>query len=218
MGEGRGGARGRRHPCLSPSPRPAPRCPADCGATLRVSLDERAPSGPRGSRSPPRGSCSVVSLAAAVCPACSCSPPALPVSPLSLLARLLPQVGFVSRPPPQRPGGETLLPACSRFPGGPEAGRGRSWRGLSRQCLWGLGVPSGNLYLPVGFTSGPLTTLQEAGGAAGAPGAGGATLAPPAGAVLGQWRAGGSWGQLVGESPAVQLVPDSAPREGVSGT
>ena len=28
----------------------------------------------------------------------------------------------------------------------------------------------------------------------------------------------GSWGQLLGEGPAVQLVPDSAPREGVSGT
>ena len=93
--------------------------------------------------------------------------------------------------------------------------------GLSQQCLLGVGVPSSNLYLLAGFTPGPLTTVQGAGGASGAPGAGcrlGATLAPPAGAIPGQWRAGGSWGQLLGEGRAIWLVPGSAPREGVLGS
>ena len=132
------------------------------------SPDEWAPLGPHGSCFPPvwilerRDSrCSRGSrvLPLSIRSACPSSLPPLPPPPL----------GFVSSPQAQR--GDP--PTCSvKMPGCPEVGWGRTWRGLSQQCLLGVGVPSSNLYLPAGFTPGPLTTLQEVGGAAGAPGAG----------------------------------------------
>ena len=201
---GRGGARGRRHPRLPPSPCPAPDVQLTAGPPCAGAWTSGRPGSPRQLLFPTWILQRRVSCRSRV-------PCVLQLSTRSARLSSLPprppppSAGFCFPPtPPEAWRGDP--PTCLlKTPGCPEAGRGRSWRGLSRQCLWGLGVPSGNLYLPVGFTSGPLTTLQEAGGAAGAPGAGGATLAPPAGAILGQWRAGGAGG-----SSLVRVPPSSS--------
>lgn len=143
-----------------------------------------------------------VSLAAAVCPVCSCSPSSLPPLPP-------PPSGFVSCTQARR--GDP--PTCSvKIPGCPEVGQGRAWRGFSQQCLSGVGVPFSSLCLPVGFTSGPLVTLQEAGGAAGAPGVGRrpeAVLAAPAATepLVPSWVSGEQGG--AGGSSLVRVRPSS---------
>lgn len=114
-GRGRGGEEhvgGRTHACP-----PVPALPPDVQPTVGTPCVGAQTSGsprvPAAAAFPPCGFWSIVSLAAALGPACSCSPSALPVPPLFLLSRLLPRVSF----PPPRPRGETLPPALSRCPG-----------------------------------------------------------------------------------------------------
>ena len=133
--EGRGGARGRTDPRLPPSPRPAPRCPADCGDTCVGAQMSGRPRVPTAAAFPRCGFWSVVTLAAAMGPACSRSPSALPVPPLSLLSRLLPWVSF----PPPRPRGETLPPARSRCPGVLKWGGAALGGGFPNSACWGWG-------------------------------------------------------------------------------
>lgn len=151
-GWGGGGAHGRRDHACSPVPTLLPDVQPAWGHGV---WDPRCP----GALGPPQQSLSPppwirerhVSLAAAVCPACSCSPSSVPPLPP-------PPSGFVSCPQARRgdpPTYSVKIPRC------PEVGRGCAWRGFSQQCLSGVGVPSSSLCLPVGFTSGPLMTLQE---------------------------------------------------------